>query len=117
LVRTGQAAVPVVDDEDRPLGIVTRERVLRADGGERQADVAALLDADVAVVSAYACLEDAVRLLQERRRPVVVATDRRGAVVGLVSRETLNDLLLLELDRERDGQRPARGAVPTGSTA
>ena len=111
MLRTGQPALPVVDDAKRPIGILSRDGVMAALKGDATAqNVATMVDEDVATVSAQACLDEALRELQERRRPAVVAVDKNGAVVGLVTRETLSDLFMLELARRP--QHEARRSDP-----
>jgi stage IV sporulation protein FB len=42
------------------------------------------------------CLEEAVRLLQEKSAPAVAVVDGSNRIVGLVTSETIGELLMLK---------------------
>ena len=50
------------------------------------------------------CLDDALRLLQDRSAPAVAVVDPQGLLVGLVTSETIGEMLML------------RDALPKGAT-
>ena len=50
------------------------------------------------------CLDEALRLLQEKAAPAVAVTDAEGRLVGLVTSETIGEMMML------------RDAMPKGAT-
>jgi stage IV sporulation protein FB len=42
------------------------------------------------------CLDDALRLLQEKTAPAVVVVDTDGRLIGLVTSETIGEMLMLQ---------------------
>ncbi|MCQ6556192.1 CBS domain-containing protein [Streptomyces sp. C10-9-1] len=95
----GITAVPVVDDEGRPVGVVSEADLLRRHTGGTGADTAEGLMSSPAVVArpGWSAVQ-AARVMEDRRikRLPVVADD--GRLVGVVSR---SDLLQLFLRRDR----------------
>lgn len=87
--------VPVVDEDGRPLGIVTRTDLLAADeregaadgdaGGSSTTTVADVMTAMVFALPASASLEQVAALIAYEGIQQVVITDDCGKVVGLVS--------------------------------
>jgi stage IV sporulation protein FB len=55
-------------------------------------------------VSHRRCLEDALRLLQEKSAPAVAVVDGVGRLIGLVTPETVGEMMML------------RQALPKGAT-
>jgi stage IV sporulation protein FB len=49
----------------------------------------------IATVSRSRCLEDAFKLLQEKSAPAVGVVDAAGKLVGLVTSETVGEMLML----------------------
>ncbi|MFJ3929868.1 MULTISPECIES: CBS domain-containing protein [unclassified Streptomyces] len=95
----GITAVPVVDDEGRPVGVVSEADLLRRHTGGTGADTAEGLMSSPAVVArpGWSAVQ-AARVMEDRhiKRLPVVADD--GRLVGVVSR---SDLLQLFLRRDR----------------
>jgi Zn-dependent protease/CBS domain-containing protein len=96
LLRTRQGEFPVVDGYGRPLGVLGRNDLIRAlkERGPG-ASVADAMTADIPTVSKSRCLEDAFRLLQEKSVPAVGVVDEAGRLVGLVTSETIGEMLML----------------------
>jgi stage IV sporulation protein FB len=96
LLRTSQGEFPVVDGIGRPLGVLARNDLIRA-LKERGAagHVGDAMSADIPTVSNRSCLEDAFRLLQEKSVPAVGVVDADGRLVGLVTSETVGEMLML----------------------
>jgi stage IV sporulation protein FB len=107
LLRTSQSEFPVVDGQERPLGVLGRNELIRA---LRQygpnAPVAETMHDAVPTVSQDSPLEDAFRLLQEKSAPAVAVVDSAGRLVGLVTLETVGEMLTLH--------RAASGAARSG---
>jgi stage IV sporulation protein FB len=96
LLRTRQGEFPVVDGYGRPLGVLGRNDLNRAlkERGPG-ASVADAMTTDIPTVNKSRCLEDAFRLLQEKSVPAVGVVDEAGRLVGLVTSETIGDMLML----------------------
>jgi len=96
LLRTSQGEFPVVDGVGRPLGVLARNDLIRA-LKERGAagHVGEAMSGDIPTVSNRSCLEDAFRLLQEKSVPAVGVVDADGRLVGLVTSETVGEMLML----------------------
>jgi Zn-dependent protease/CBS domain-containing protein len=96
LLHTRQSEFPVVDGNGRPLGVLGRNELIRA-MKERgpNASIADAMTAHLPTVDKNRCLEDAFRLLQEKSAPAVGIVDDAGRLVGLVTSETIGEMLLL----------------------
>ena len=96
LLRTSQSEFPVVDAGSRLVGLLSRADLIRAlkqlGPGAKVADV---MTTDVPTVSYRACLEEAVRLLQEKRAPGVGVVDAAGRLAGLITSETIGEMLMV----------------------
>jgi len=104
LLRTSQNDFPVVDPDHRLVGLLDRSHMIRAlKQLGPDAKVADAMTPDVATVSCRACLDEAFRLLQARQAPAVGVTDATGRFIGLITSETLGEMLLVG------------DALPTGS--
>jgi Zn-dependent protease/CBS domain-containing protein len=105
LLRTSQSEFPVVDGADKPVGLLGRGDLIRA---VKQlgpdARVADVMSSRMPTVSHRRCLEEALRLLQEKSAPAVAVVDADGRLVGLVTSETIGEMLML------------RQAMPAGAT-
>jgi len=96
LLHTRQGEFPVVDGMGRPLGILARNdliRALRERGAS--AHVGDAMREGLPTVSNRSRLEDAFRLLQEKSVPAVGITDPAGRLVGLVTSETIGEMLMV----------------------
>jgi len=92
----------VVDDERRPLGIVTdRDLVVRilATGADPGTPVGEVMTAPVRAVREDLGIEDALRIMRERRARRLAVVDERGRLVGLLALDDVVGLLALELWR------------------
>jgi len=96
LVRTSQSEFPVVDGANRPIGVLARGDLIRA-LRERGPDarVAEVMTTGIPTVNKNRCLEDALRLLQEKAAPAVAIVDGLDRLVGLVTPETIGEMLML----------------------
>jgi Zn-dependent protease/CBS domain-containing protein len=105
LLRTSQSEFPVVDGADKPVGLLGRGDLIRAlKQLGPDARVADVMSTKVPTVGHRRCLEDALRLLQEKSAPAVAVVDADGRLVGLVTSETVGEMLML------------REAMPKGTT-
>jgi len=96
LLRTSQSEFPVVDGAGRPIGVLGRADLIRA-LRERGPDarVADVMTTGIPTVNKNRCLEDAFRLLQEKAAPAVAIVDSSDRLVGLVTSETIGEMLML----------------------
>jgi Zn-dependent protease/CBS domain-containing protein len=96
LLRTSQSEFPVVDGADKPVGLLGRGDLIRAlKQLGPDARVADVMTTKVPTVGYRRCLEDALRLLQEKSAPAVAVVDADGRLVGLVTSETVGEMLML----------------------
>jgi Zn-dependent protease/CBS domain-containing protein len=97
LLQTAQGELPVVDDAGKPIGVLGRADLIRAI--KTLGPDASVADASGAVlptVSHRATLEQAFKLLQEKSAPAVGVTDATGKLVGLVTSETVAEMMMLQ---------------------
>ena len=96
LLRTSQSEFPVVDGANKPIGVLGRADLIRAlrERGPN-ARVADVMTAGIPMVNKNRCLEDALRPLQEKAVPAVAIVDGLDRLVGLVTSETIGEMLML----------------------
>ena len=91
-------------DEDEPccrggalaallLGRADMIRALKQLGPD--AKVADAMTKEIPTVGHRACLEEAVRLLQEKRVPGIGVLDAAGKLAGLITSETIGEMLMV----------------------
>jgi stage IV sporulation protein FB len=97
LLRTSQSEFPVVDDDERPVGLLGRGELIRAlKTLGPNARVSQAMTSNVPVVSQRQCLDDAFRILQEKASPAVGVVDAGGRLVGLITAETVGEMLMVK---------------------
>ena len=105
LLRTSQNEFPVVDGDGRLVGLLGRSDMIRAlkqlGPNTRVADAMAK---DIPAVNHRGYLDEAFRILQEKSAPAVGIVDNDGRLVGLVTPETVGEMLMV------------RNALPPGAT-
>jgi stage IV sporulation protein FB len=114
LLRTSQGEFPVVDAANRPVGVLGRNALIRA-LKERGPDarVADGMTGPLPTIGHRSCLDEAFRVLQEKRVPAVGVVDMSGRLTGLVTSETVGEMLMLHRAMPRGltfgpwGRRPA----------
>jgi Zn-dependent protease/CBS domain-containing protein len=96
LLRTSQGEFPVIDDFGKPVGLLGRDALLRAlkELGP-DARVGDAMTNPVPMIGHRRCLEEAFRLLQEKSAPAVAVVDATGRLVGLVTPETIGEMLMM----------------------
>jgi Zn-dependent protease/CBS domain-containing protein len=115
LLRTSQNEFPVVDGDNRPVGVLGRNeliRTLKQLGPD--ASVAEAMSSPVPIVGHRACLEEAFRALQERSAPAVVVVDSAGRLIGLITLETVGEMLMVQ-DALPKGMRLGPWSRPAGA--
>jgi Zn-dependent protease/CBS domain-containing protein len=100
LLRTTQHDFPVVDGVGKLRGVLTRDDMIRAlrDRGP-DAPVLEVMRADIPLCHHRQRLEDALRLLQEKRAPAVGVTDGEGRLIGLVTPENVGEMMMIHAAR------------------
>jgi Zn-dependent protease len=107
LVRTAQHEFPVVDDDGRLLGVLTRDDMIAAlKHRDPDLPVARFMHRDLPVVTAADSFERVFRVMQDCACPALPVTDRHGRFLGLITTENVGELMLVRSLRPADG-RPA----------
>jgi len=96
LLRTSQGEFPVVDGGGRPVGLLSRNDLIRA-LRERGPDarVGDAMSEGIPTLGKSSCLDEAFRVLQEKSVPAVAVVDAADHLVGLVTSETVGEMLML----------------------
>ena len=97
LLRTSQSEFPVIDGGGKLVGLLGRNDLIRAlkeRGPESR--VAEAMTTTVPSIGYRNRLEDAFQLLQEKSAPAVAVVDAGGRLVGLVTPETVGEMLMLQ---------------------
>jgi Zn-dependent protease/CBS domain-containing protein len=97
LLRTSQSEFPVVDHDGKPVGLLARGDIIRA-LKERGPDakVADTMTSPVPTIGHRRRLDEAFRILQEKSAPAVAVVDPAGRLVGLVTSETIGEMMMLQ---------------------
>jgi Zn-dependent protease/CBS domain-containing protein len=96
LLRTNQSEFPVVNAAGKLVGLLGRSdlvRALKQRGPDARVDAA--MTTTIPAISYRQRLEDAFRILQEKTAPAVAVVDSAERLVGLVTRETVGEMLML----------------------
>jgi len=115
LLRTSQNEFPVVDGAERPIGVLGRSDIIRAlktlgpDARVRDA-----MNATLPTIEKRRPLEEALTLLQDKAAPAVAVVDADGRLVGLVTAETLGELMMVR-EAMPEGVRPWPWSRPAGA--
>ena len=97
LLHTSQTEFPVIDADRRLVGLLGRDGIIRAlKTLGPDARVADAMMKDVPTVDSRTCLEDAFRILQEKSAPAVGVVDRVGRLIGLITSETVGEMLMVK---------------------
>jgi stage IV sporulation protein FB len=97
LLRTSQNEFPAIDAAGRLVGVLGRNDLIRAlKQLGPEARVADAMASDVPTVNYRSPLEEAFRILQEKSPPAVAVVDGAGRLVGLVTPETVAEMLMLQ---------------------
>jgi stage IV sporulation protein FB len=118
LLQTSQGEFPVVDDAGKPVGVIGRADLIRAiKTVGPNASVADAMGAELPTVSHRATLEQAFKLLQLKSAPAVGVVNTAGALIGLVTGETIGEMMMLQEALPKDVKigpwsRPAASEPP-----
>ncbi|MFD3666274.1 CBS domain-containing protein [Streptomyces sp. NPDC058659] len=105
----GITAVPVVDDENRPVGVVSEADLLRRHSAKDGPSTAeAMMSSPVLTARPSWTAVEAARLMERHRVKRLPVVDSEGRLIGVLSR---SDLLQLFLRRDRSIQEEIREDV------
>ncbi|MCS0504897.1 site-2 protease family protein [Ancylobacter mangrovi] len=100
LIRTTQKEFPVVDGAGHLRGVLTRDAMIHAlQKSGPAASVIEAMQGEVPTVPVRSPLDAALRLLTEKRAPVVGVLDAAGRLVGLLSPENVGEMMMLRAAR------------------
>jgi Zn-dependent protease/CBS domain-containing protein len=117
LLRTSQSEFPVIDEARKPVGLLARADLIRAlKQLGPDARVKDAMSAAFPQVSSRGTLEEALRVLQEKQAPAVAVVDADGRLTGLVSSETLGEMMMIA-EAMPQGFRLGPGRGPWGRPA
>ena len=100
LLASAQHEFPMVDAFKKPVGLLTREDILAAvrnHGGEEPAS--AFMRVGVDSVRPWARVESVFERLQDPKAAALYVTDADGAIVGLLTRQALGEVVLIRSAR------------------
>jgi stage IV sporulation protein FB len=109
LLATSQSEFPVVDSAGKPVGLLGRADIIRAIKTlGPDARVADAMKADLPTIGHRHSLEEAFKLLQEKQSTAVAIADATGRLMGLVTSETIAEMMMLKdaLPRSFSRNRP-----------
>ena len=115
LLQTSQSEFPVVDDFGKPVGVLGRAdliRTIKTRGAD--ARVSDAMTAELPTISHRVTLEQAFKLLQQKSAPAVGITDAAGKLAGLVTSETIAEMMMLQ-DVLPKGATPGPWSHPAGA--
>jgi stage IV sporulation protein FB len=96
LLRTSQNEFPVVDADGHIAGLLDRSHIIKAlKQLGPDAKVAEAMTTGIPTVSHRSSLDEAFRLLQTKQAPAVGVIDQNDRLVGLITSETLGEMLLV----------------------
>lgn len=97
LLATSQGEFPVVDGAGKPVGVLGRADLIRAlKTLGPDARVAEAMSANMPVIGHRATLEQAFKLLQEKSAAAVGVTGTAGALIGLITGETIAEMMMVQ---------------------
>ena len=108
LLNTSQGEFPVVDLDGRPTGILTRKDLIKAlrDRG-LDAPVSEVMAPGMPVIGHRHHLDEAFRLLQEKQAAGVGVTDASGRLIGLITPETVAEMMMVQAALPKGARFPA----------
>lgn len=108
IVENRVSAIPIVDQQGVPVGVVSESDLLLKVGGRVASDV---MTSPAITVALHTGVSEAARSMREKNVRRLVVVDQRGRIAGIVSR---SDLLraLLESSEERSLSHRSGLSVP-----
>ena len=113
ILHAGQSVIPVTDPRGKILGIATKDGVIRAldrlGKGARMADV---VETGVAILGAEHKLVDAIAQMRGYSIPAVIVVHPQGELAGILTSETLADLMLVHSAQDTGVSPRERSKLP-----
>jgi len=114
LLSTAQQEFPVVDAYNKPIGMLTRDGIFAAlKDQDRDAAVAGFMRAPIDTLRAEAPLDATVDSFLQQETGAVCVVDRDGALVGLLDRQNLAEMMMIRSMRPDWRFERARSAPST----
>ncbi len=111
MLQAGQHAIPIVADDGSMTGLATKEGIIRAlHRSGRRGPVGDAIDVDARSIASHRPLADALELMQGRSTPAMLVTGPKGELAGILTADTLADLVLFE--GATDSQRQTGTGLP-----
>jgi len=102
MLQAGQHAIPVIGPDGALTGIATKNSIIRAvHQSGRTASVNEALEPNVLTVPDDRKLGDALNYMQSESAPAIVVVGRHGEIVGLLTSDTLADLMVMGTAAEK----------------
>ena len=96
LLKTSQSEFPVVDQDEKLVGVLSRADMIRAIKQlGPDARVSDAMTTEVPTIGHRGCLDEAIRLLHEKQAPAVGVVDAMGKLAGLITSETIGEMLMV----------------------
>lgn len=97
MLKAGQHAIPVIGPDGTLAGVATKDSIIRAvhRSGSRGA-IGEAMASDVPVVGRDQRLVDALDMMQSHSDSAVVVVDSKGELAGMLTSETLSDLMIVQ---------------------
>ncbi len=100
--RRDLAYLPVVDEENRPRGLVSREALFGAvQRGEDDSPIEDLVAGETPVVPRTASLHETLNTMQIDEHPALPVVDAEGRLVGVVSLQSIGQMLMMVTPRRQ----------------
>ena len=113
LLRTSQHEFPVVDADDRVLGVLTRDGLIAALKQKGSTTVVSeVMQRDLPVVRADEPFDKAFHLMQQSAFPALPVVDSFGRLRGLITPENVGELMMVSTLLPKGGRPAWRGAAP-----
>lgn len=97
MLKAGQHAIPVISPSGTVVGIATKDSIIRAiHRSGRGGAISEAVTEDVPVIGSHQRLANALDLMQSHSVPAVVVIDSKGELSGMLTAETLSDLMTVQ---------------------
>jgi CBS domain-containing protein len=98
----------------RLRGVLTRDEMIKAlkERGP-EAPVIEVMRSDIPIVEHRRNLEEALRLMQEKRLPAVGVNDGTGHLIGLITPENIGEMMMIQAARPERRAGTPWGSQPT----
>lgn len=113
MLQAGQHAIPVIGPDGALTGIATKDGIIRAvHRAGRAAPVYEALEANVLTVAGHQKLADALDQMQSQSASAIVVLGRQGEIVGVLTSDTLADLMVIETAVEKPHSSALHAGAP-----